>query len=60
MNLHGCRLIAPELIRKKYPLLGREAEIKIFRQMLSNLIAHFTTDETTQQLQPEYNMLIIK
>ncbi|XP_071646995.1 adenylate cyclase type 10 [Temnothorax longispinosus] len=53
------KFIAPELIRRKYPLLGREAEMKIFRQMLSNLIAHFTTDETTQHIQPEH-MLIIK
>ncbi|XP_011879972.1 PREDICTED: adenylate cyclase type 10-like [Vollenhovia emeryi] len=52
------KFIAPELTRRKYPLLGREAEIKIFRQMLSNLTAHLTMDETTQQC--EYNMLIIK
>ncbi|XP_011690793.1 PREDICTED: adenylate cyclase type 10-like [Wasmannia auropunctata] len=51
---------AHELIRRKYPLLGREAEIKIFRQMLSNLIAHFTTNETTQHLELEHNILIIK
>ncbi|XP_018358134.1 PREDICTED: adenylate cyclase type 10-like [Trachymyrmex cornetzi] len=50
----------PVLIRKKYPLLGRQEEIKIFRQMLSNLITRFTRDVTTQHLQLEHNMLIIK
>ncbi|XP_036143704.1 adenylate cyclase type 10 [Monomorium pharaonis] len=49
----------PELIQRKYPLLGREAQIKIFQQMLSNLIAHFTMDKT-QHLELEYSMLVIK
>ncbi|KYN02894.1 Adenylate cyclase type 10 [Cyphomyrmex costatus] len=50
----------PELIRKKYPLLGRQEEIKSFRQILSNLMSHFSTDVTTQHSQPDHNMLIIK
>lgn len=54
------RFTTPELIRKKYPLLGRQEEIKIFQQMLSNLITRFTVDVTTQHLQLEHNMLIIK
>ncbi|KAG5334640.1 ADCYA cyclase, partial [Acromyrmex charruanus] len=52
------KFTTPELIQKKYPLLGRQEEIKIFQQMLSNLITHFTLNETTDQLEP--NMLIIK
>ncbi|XP_011066002.1 PREDICTED: adenylate cyclase type 10-like, partial [Acromyrmex echinatior] len=54
------KFITPELIQKKYPLLGRQEEIKIFQQMLSNLITHFTLDVTTDHVQLEHNTLIIK
>ncbi|XP_039306665.1 adenylate cyclase type 10 isoform X1 [Solenopsis invicta] len=51
---------SPELTRRKFPLLGREAEIKIFRQMLSNLITRFSSNNATQHLQSEHNVLVIK
>ncbi|XP_018049383.1 PREDICTED: adenylate cyclase type 10-like [Atta colombica] len=54
------KFTTPELIQKKYPLLGRQKEIKIFQRMLSDLITQFTLDGTTHDLQLEHNMLIIK
>ncbi|XP_018341276.1 PREDICTED: adenylate cyclase type 10-like, partial [Trachymyrmex septentrionalis] len=54
------KFTTPELIQKKYPLLGREEEIKIFRQMLSNLITRFTVNVTRNHSQLKHNMLIIK
>ncbi|KAG5327734.1 ADCYA cyclase, partial [Pseudoatta argentina] len=62
-HLKGIISVGPiyefqEQIKFNYPLLGRQEEIKIFQQMLSNLITHFTLNETTDQLEP--NMLIIK
>jgi len=55
-----CRFTTPELIQKKYPLLGRQKEIKIFQRMLSDFITQFTLDGTIHDLQIEHNVLIIK
>ncbi|XP_029155514.1 adenylate cyclase type 10-like [Nylanderia fulva] len=50
----------PELTWSNYPLLGREAEIEIFQQILTNLLEYSTRDKTIQHLKPEYNTLVIK
>ncbi|CAL1681643.1 unnamed protein product [Lasius platythorax] len=54
------KFTAPEITWSNYPLLGREAEIKIFQQILTNLLEYSTRDKTTQHLKPEYNTLVIK
>ncbi|XP_050456444.1 adenylate cyclase type 10-like [Cataglyphis hispanica] len=43
-----------------YPLLGREAEIKVFQEMLTNMIEYFIRKRKMQQLKLDYNKLIIK
>ncbi|EFN85820.1 Adenylate cyclase type 10 [Harpegnathos saltator] len=51
----------PELVWSKYPLLGREMEIRVFRRILADLVKHSTAvNEMTQRARPEYNTLIIK
>ncbi|XP_026826225.1 adenylate cyclase type 10-like [Ooceraea biroi] len=53
--------IESELTWSKYPLLGREAEIKIFQQILTNLMKYSAVDKTAQRdLRVEYNTLVIK
>ncbi|KAL6429124.1 hypothetical protein ACFW04_008123 [Cataglyphis niger] len=54
------KFIAPEVTWSNYPLLGREAEIKIFQEMLTNMIEYFIRKGKLQQLRPDYNTLIIK
>lgn len=58
--MHYYRFAEPELTWSNYPLLGREAEIKIFQQILTNMIEYSTRDITTKHLKPDYNTLVIK
>lgn len=58
--MHRCRLTQPELAWSDYPLLGRETEINIFQQILTNMIEYSTRDITTKHLKPDYNTLVIK
>ncbi|XP_014609400.1 PREDICTED: adenylate cyclase type 10-like, partial [Polistes canadensis] len=47
-----------ELVWRKYPLLGRDNEMNIFRHLLANLVeyVHFENDVSNK---PQYNTLII-
>ncbi|XP_043487530.1 adenylate cyclase type 10-like [Polistes fuscatus] len=48
-----------ELVWRKYPLLGRDNEMNIFRSMLANLVkyVHIGNDASNK---PQYNTLIIR
>ncbi|KAM0731371.1 Adenylate cyclase type 10 [Formica fusca] len=54
------KFTTPELTESSYPLLGREAEIKVFQEILTNMIEYSTRDKTKEHSKPEYNTLIIK
>nr|XP_012152584.1 PREDICTED: LOW QUALITY PROTEIN: adenylate cyclase type 10-like [Megachile rotundata] len=49
-----------DLVWNKYPLLGRDTEIKIFRSMLVKLIEYAKLRDKEDTARPKYNTLIIK
>lgn len=54
------RYTVSDLVWNKYPLLGRESEIKLFRAMLMKLLEFATLEKSANPNRPEYNTLIIK
>nr|XP_034172604.1 adenylate cyclase type 10-like isoform X1 [Osmia lignaria] len=49
-----------DLVWNKYPLLGRETEIKLFRALLMKLLEYSALEKNADTTRPEYNTLIIK
>ncbi|XP_026670077.1 LOW QUALITY PROTEIN: adenylate cyclase type 10-like, partial [Ceratina calcarata] len=49
-----------DLVWNKYPLLGRDSEIKLFISMLTGLLEYSAKSKAQRGDRPEYNTLIIK
>jgi len=64
------RYVKTDLTLSKYPLLGRENEMKIFQEMLNNMIEYSTlkhpkafnkvNERTKDNMNASYSTLIIK